>query len=274
VSFPFEDESDVDRPPDPMQEQAEIALTQYFLEHNEAVFFSRQIELHFEDRFFHWITNRALRSLIDQRLLATENYPLSFGGKIKLIWPRSYRFYRRRAKEVVDLVSEYSLPHISEGLGDQGELMVLEGLVRNRCMLLGRNCAEYRGVRWTQSEHDLDLVVERDGVGYGVEVKNTLPYIDQADFLKKSQICKTLGLKPIFAVRMMPKTWIFDLQKAGGYSLILKSQFYPWGQRELARRVAAELGLPVICTKAIEQGAFDRLLEWHSVNCRNNSPPG
>ncbi len=257
VSFYEEFEHVEERPPDPVQEQAEIALTEFFSVNSERVCFGRQIELHFEDRFFHWVTSRALRSLIEQGFLAGEEFPLKFGGRIKLIWKKSYRFYRRSAKSVVDIVGEYSLPAISEGLGDQGEVMVLEALTRNGFSLLARETAEYRGKKWEDSEHDLDLV--------------TLPYIRQVDFEKKREVCAALGLKPLFAVRMMPKTWIYDLQAAGGYSLILKTQFYPWGQKELAQRVAMELGLPVVCSRAIEQGLIEKFIAWHKVNLKRKS---
>ncbi len=242
------------RPPDPVQHLAEAELRLFFEAHSERVFSSRQIELIHEGKYFHWITNRAIRSLEDQQFLASEAAGLKFGGRVKLIWKRSYRFYRREAKRVVDLISEYSFPAVAEALGLQGEFMVLEAFARNRFELLGKNTAQHGGVAWGQSEHDLDLIVQKDGIAYGVEVKNTLPYLRQEDFEKKREICAHLGLRPVFAVRMMPKTWIFDLQKDGGYALILKYQHYPWGHKDLARRVAAELELPVICANSIGQG--------------------
>jgi hypothetical protein len=275
LAVDFYDDLDTEhdaRPPDPVQEQAEEELRRFFSARSEQVFFSRQVELAHEDRFFHWITNRALRSLIDQQFLASADDELRFGGKIKLIWKKSYRFYRRSARQVVDLVSEYSLPIISEALGHQGEIMVLEALARNGFRIVQRNTAEHSGNKWSHSEHDLDLIVERDGIGYGVEVKNTLPYIRQEDFETKKAICAHLGLRPIFAVRMMPKTWIYQLKQERGYALILKSQYYPWGQKALANRVAHELGLPVVCVAAIEQGLIDRLLAWHGVNRAEKSP--
>ncbi len=270
----FSDECDFEgetRAPDPVEQQAEGELRVFFESRPEQVFFSRQIEIAHEDRFFHWITNRALRSLIEQGLLATEEHRLNFGGRVKLIWMRAYRYYKRRAAQVVQLVGEYSHPSISEGLGRQGEVMVLEALARNGFSILGRNAIEYGGRRWAETGHDLDIIVEKDGLGYGVEVKNTLQYISQDDYRKKKEICGALGLRPLFAVRMMPKTWIHELRLAGGYSMILKNQLYPWGQKELARRVAEELGLPVVCAGAIEQGTLERFLAWHVVNLRPDS---
>lgn len=117
---------------------------------------------------------------------------------------------------MVKLVSEYSEPVISEALGRQGEAMVLAGFATNGCVNIRQHVRDFRGKVWARSEQNLDFVFEKDGVGYGVEVKNTLPYITQADFEAKLEICGEIGVRPVFAVRMMPKTWIHELQKKGG----------------------------------------------------------
>jgi hypothetical protein len=36
----------------------------------------------------------------------------------------------------------------------------------------------YRERRWDTTKHNLDLIFERDGRAYGIEVKNTLGYVD------------------------------------------------------------------------------------------------
>ena len=199
------DEDAEERPPDPAEDRAKGELLTFFDEHREEVFFSRQLEVRFERDFFHWITNRALRHLEDQGVLRSEPAPLEFGGHLKLYWDRRYRYYRRDAKRVTGLVSRYSAPEISGALGHHGELMVLEGLARNQFLVQGRDTREFRGRRWEVSEHDLDMIVERDGVAYGVEVKNTLSYIDQTEFRIKRRLCQHLGLRPMFAVRMLPR---------------------------------------------------------------------
>jgi hypothetical protein len=51
----------------------------------------------FEREYFHWVTNRALRGLIEEGRVHSERRQLSTGSEIKLVWPRSYRFYKRAA---------------------------------------------------------------------------------------------------------------------------------------------------------------------------------
>jgi hypothetical protein len=62
---------------------------------------------------------------------------------------------------------------------------------------------------------------------------------------------------------MIPKSWINELVKAGGFALILKYQLYPWSHRELAKRVANELNLPVDAPRALADGTMARFLRWH-----------
>lgn len=103
-------------------------------------------------------------------------------------------------------------------------------------MMIGRDTNEYQERRWVATEHNLDFIFSRDDSVYGVEVKNTLGYMEREEFLLKIRLCKELQITPVFACRMLPKTWIFELMQAGGFALILKYQLYPWTHRELAKR--------------------------------------
>ena len=127
----------------------------------------------------------------------------------------------------------------------------------------GRETRSFGGRIWDRSDHDLDFIFERDGLAYGVEVKNTLGYMDYKELTVKVELCRQLGLRPVFVVRMMPKSWMYDLIEAGGFGLILKYQLYPWTHRELGRHVARELGLPIDAPRAIQDGTMVRFLRWH-----------
>lgn len=216
---------------DPAQE---AARHRYLATRQEEVFYSRQVEVAHEDDHSHWITNRVIHELVEDGVLLEETRPLATGGDIHLLWPRSYKHYRRRAKAVVGLVEEYASPNIGAAVGLQGEALVLEGFARHPFVLRGRNTNEYRGQKWSAGEHDVDFIFERDGRGYGVEVKNTLGYMDQDEFRTKIAVCRKLGLFPVFAARMLPRTWIHELEAmAGGFARACHSErrvriHFPW----------------------------------------------
>jgi hypothetical protein len=252
-----------ERPHDSAEIKARDFLEEFFENNSAQVFFSRQIEIQNEATYFHWITNRAIRELEAEGKILTEWRKLNTGTDIKLLWNKSYRFYKRSAKRLFELVNEYSNPIVGASLGLHGEMMVLEGFARLHFLMRGRNTREFGGVIWEKSGHDIDFIFERDGITYGIEVKNTLGYMPYKEFLLKIKLCQQLGVRPVFVVRMIPKTWINDLNKAGGFALIMKYQLYPWSHHQLAKRVAKELKLPVDAPKVIQEGTMNRFLRWH-----------
>ncbi len=79
----------------------------------------------------------------------------------------------------------------------------------------------------------------------------------------KIEMCEHLGIAPVFAVRMLRRSWIYELITRGGYAMVLKYQLYPWTHAELAKRVVRELGLPVDAPRRIRDGTMDRFVNWH-----------
>lgn len=181
-------------------------LRVFFEARKEEVFFARQLHVLFENEYFHWVTHWALRDLEALGIIRSEERTLGVGSTIKLYWHRSFRYYRRAAKRLVSLVEEYADPNMGAALGLQGEAMALEGFASLRFVLEGRDKNEYRGVPWCDTEHNVDFIFSRDGLSYGVEVKNTLAYIDKDEFDIKIRLCETIGVTPVFVVRMLPKT--------------------------------------------------------------------
>lgn len=125
------------------------------------------MEVQNENDYFHWITNRAIRDLEAEGLVKSEWRKLSTGTSIKLLWHKGHRFYKRSAGQLVRLVEEYSDPNIGAALGLHGETMVLEGFARSQFVMASRSTREYRGKVWTNTDHNLDFIFERDGMVYG-----------------------------------------------------------------------------------------------------------
>lgn len=245
------------------QEIARKKLEEFFEKRNKEVFFARQIEVQNEDEFFHWVTHRVTQELIDRDLIRSETRKLSSGAPIKLLWNRSYRYYKRSAEKLIKIVEEYSDPNVGAYIGLHGEMMVLEGFARSRFVMIERNTQKYGDREWKKTGHNLDFIFEKDSIPYGIEVKNSLGYIDPDEFRIKIEMCKKLGIRPVFVVRMMPKTWIQELQLGGGFALIMKYQLYPWTHKKLARKVAKELDIPVDSPRVLKETTMKRFLNWH-----------
>ena len=91
-----------------VEEQAREELSAFFEERKDEVFYSRQVEVLYEGEFFHWITNRIIRELIESGLLLSEERNLSSGGSIKVFWHKLNRYCKRKAAKIIALVEEYA----------------------------------------------------------------------------------------------------------------------------------------------------------------------
>lgn len=249
-----------------VEEKAWKELKIFFEERKDDVFYSRQVEVLYERKFFHWITNRTIRDLIESGFLLSEERKLSTGGSIKTFWHNQNRYYRRKASKIISLVEEYANQDILATLGQHGELMVSEGFARSGFVQKGRSTSEYDGKSWTTTDHNLDFIFEKDAIAYGIEVKNRLSYINDREFRVKIDLCHDIGVRPVFVVRMMPEVWVHDLWRDGGFALILQYQLYPLAQKSLVKRIRTELGLPVDTPRALEDGTMQRFLKWHDKN--------
>lgn len=254
------------RPPDPQEANAKETIKEFFEKNKETVFYSRQVEVIHEKEYFHWITNRALRDLTDQGDIRFLQHKFSSGSTLNLYWHKSNRFYKRSASSVVKLVQEYTKFSQEGVIGLHCERMILHCFARCEFIYKGEGTNQFNGKVWTKTRHDLDFIFERDSVAYGIEVKNTLDYMDKDEFYTKIELCQYLDIRPVFAVRMIPKSWIRDLFEAGGYAMILKYQLYPLSHRELAKKMVQELNLPIDTPRSIEQGTMDKFLRWHQPN--------
>ena len=180
------------RDPDPVEESAIADIEKFFNENAKEIFYSRQLEIKFEKKYYHWITNRAIRTLIGLGKIKCERRKIASGGEINLLWEKGFRYYRRSASKVLRMVEEYAAPNITASIGLQGEFMVLEGFARFQYLMKGRNINEYKNKKWAGSEHNLDFIFEKEGKGFGVEVKNTLGYMDHEEIKTKINIYEYL----------------------------------------------------------------------------------
>ncbi|MDB5200043.1 MAG: hypothetical protein JWO92_2006 [Chitinophagaceae bacterium] len=218
---------DFPKTPDHVALDAYEELKKFFEDNANKVFYGRQLEIIFENKYFHWITNRVIRDLARNNLIISQKRDLKNGGHIILYWHKSFRYNRREANNVIDIVEEFSKDDVGYAIGSYCELLVLEGFAKFEYVLKGRNSNEFNGNKWRGSQHDLDLIYQKDEITYGMEIKNTLGYMDKDELDIKISVCKELGIKPVFVARMLPRIWINEIINQGGFALILKYQLFP-----------------------------------------------
>jgi hypothetical protein len=251
------------RPRDRVVDEAKRELGAFFEINGKSVFYQRQVQVIFEDKYFHWITAHALSELATEGRIASDALPLPGTGTITIYRAKAHRYWRRQADEIIELVKRFSDPTFTSALGAHGELMFEAALPSVGFIPTARKVRSYGGKTWSETGHDLDRIFERDGIAYGTEIKNTLSYIEKEELGVKLRMCRYLGVRPLFIVRMAPKNYINDVEREGGFTLVFKYQLYPFGYKVFADTVKATLGLWTDSPARIADGTVRRFLNWH-----------
>jgi hypothetical protein len=264
----FNEGDDYERPRDDKIDDAkEVLRSELFATDDDAVFYQRQIETRYEGQFFHWITAKAVNELAAERVFSSETVPLLGNASIRFYWSPKNRYWKRRANAIRKLVLAFSESSMSHAIGRQGEVMFDAALPRVGLLPVPpyKNVKSFADRAWTKTKHDLDRVFARDGITYGVEIKNTLSYIDKDELDIKLEMCAHLGLRPLFVMRMAPKSYMYQIQQRGGFGLIFGKQLYPYGQEAFAKTIQQELRLPVDCIRDVPEGHLQRFNSWHQA---------
>ncbi len=87
--------------------------------------------------------------------------------------------------------------------------------------------------------------MERNAVGFGIEVKNEFSYMDRGELTDKLRMCQYLGIRPLFIVRVRDPNQREDVSQAGGFIYMFKTKIYPPGQESLVKTIWNEMKLPV-----------------------------
>lgn len=243
--------------------RAQKVIKDLYEANREGIYYLRQLQVRFEKQFFHWVTNNALVGLFNQGYLRDYRMQGKSGTATRFFIHKSNRYVVREANRIQEIINRYSEDHITRSCGCRAEDLFCKALALHGFMPVGQKIREFDGRKWTKTGHDLDFAFCRDGVNYGCEVKNTLGYINKEELDVKLEMCKYLGLRPLFIMRYAPKTYINLIQGNGGFALIFEAQIYELSQDRLVKDMKEELGLPVICSRAIPEGIILRFEKWH-----------
>ena len=214
------------------------------------------LQMLLESRYPAWCVKDALGVLAREGLVATFNRDsvrelngLKAIQAIKLYAdPRAMESEAGRqaavesAIEQARLLEEYHHPDNSKPRGDHLESLIRDLLKTLGFVIEGVHTREYGGRRWTESKDNLDIIARRPGSGLtiGVEVKNELGVMEKKEIRKKVEICRHLGVVPVFGTRQnAPHTEY--IRECGGFNWSFGAQIVPSAQRDLVARLLRTL---------------------------------
>jgi len=141
-------------------DEAKEELQNFFKEKNKDVFYMKQLEVKYEKQFFHWIIARAINELIDEGVLGYEMVPLRDATWVKFVFNRRHRYYKRQINRCLEVIKEYSNQNVAKACGRQAEVLFLNALAIKGFMPKGENINEYKGQKWSRTNHDWTLLLK------------------------------------------------------------------------------------------------------------------
>jgi len=169
--------------------RAQEDIKELYENDRESVYYIRQIQVKFEKKYYHWITNNAIIGLYKMGYLRDIRIPREAGTSTRYFVHRSNRYAKRKISKLERVIEEYSQDHITRSCGHRAEDLFFKGLAMRGFMPVAEKVRELNGKKWEKTGHDLDFVFERDNIQYGCEIKNTFGYIDKETLQRKLEMC-------------------------------------------------------------------------------------
>lgn len=160
-------------------------------------------------------------------------------------------------------MERFSDDDVNDGCGKMAEMLFNTMFQLNQFKIVGRNTNNFEGKKWLKSNKDLDFIIEKDSINYGVEIKNTFDYMPQDEFEEKLDMCKLLGLIPMFPLRC-PSPQQYELMKtANGLALQFKTRIFSPGFQKLVTEIWNNFRLPVSIWQQITPPIERNFVNYH-----------
>jgi len=237
----------------------------------DSVFYKKQIQVIFEDLYPHDVTGKAVNELIQDGFLKLE--PRFFGKNDHAIfvWRYNVRYTSNEIKGRIRIMKQFFDEELNKGAGREAENLFNHLFKANQFRTIARHTRTFRGKTWPMSGKNLDFIIEKDGICYGVEVKNTLDYMPPDEFQEKLDMCHFLGLLPMFPLRCPSDQQFATMEQIGGMALKFKSRIFPQGNRRLINDIWNHFRLPVTIWDEIPPPIQRILIRYHHYNTKTKA---
>jgi len=244
---------------------------------NQGVVYDREIRYRLESKYPHDVTKNAIDQLLKEGKIKKTNVPGRRGaGDMPNVFYRlpgsDYRRLIQKMREKLDL--SIFIAGVSKEMGRHAEIVWWKAFKKHGWKLIpereeevGRGIREHKG-RVASVNNDIDFVAEKDGVEYGVEIKNGLGYPD--DLYWKFRVAAELNLIPMIIARWLNPAQINLIPKLGGVYIIYKDAIYSTTYKEVIDRIRSILNLPIEARNEIDEEFFKRKVEETHKNVLKN----
>jgi hypothetical protein len=254
------DEEDEKVQKDPRVEEAKVAIREEIAK--QRVVTDREIKVRLETRFFPWVTGRGMMQLLESEEVEKHGY----AGRRRTGGGMTEKYYSLKdvsydeIRDLIQLKREVSGGIVAILTGEAAAGAHAEDLFDEVFETLGfkihgRDVSKFNGKEIKgevgKEPGNLDFVVERDNVVYGVDVKNWIRYEadTREEVRRKVRFALELGTQPFIIARYLDQDTIYtEINAKGGIAYRYVRLLVPEIFESLAVRAKELLGYPMLAT--------------------------
>ena len=208
---------------------------------------SLQILLEKED-FWHTVTRNAVEDLRKEKIIRTAKYPTR-GSYPKWVYKYDLRITDIKGQIDKDYKPLYEdFIKASSSMGKHCENIIEKAFTKLGYINLSRNedTKYFRGRIYPKNK-DIDIISYKNGVFYGIEVKNLISYPNwNEDIIKKKDVAEYHGIQFVLLNRELG-SYGYDLFRCGGLHIEFNEIIWSSKFSSLAKRINKMLYFPIIC---------------------------
>lgn len=231
----------------------------------------REVKVRLEDKFFPWVTGRALESMVENGRIV--KIGLS-GRRMKRVTKDFYTLPDFNYNDIVGGMHEkrsVSMEVNAMLTGHAPATFFAEDLFERAFRslgfeIIGRDASEYKGKKVTavpgKEPPNLDFILERDGLVYGVDVKNWIryEYNTRVEVIFKVGLALQLQIVPFIIARYVDKDTIYtELISKGGICYPFRTLLFSPSFASLALKANSLLGYPTIALDKLPPFKVERI---------------
>ena len=235
---------------------------------NLKVAYDRELRYRLESEFSHDEVGRAIKQLEKEKLIKRTGVrgrrgPGAMPNVFYKLPGTPYSEIGHIMRKKLDLST--FIAGVSREMGRHAELAWWRAFHRNNWTLypaseceIGRGIREFGG-KVASVNNDIDFVASKNGISYGVEIKNGLMYPD--DLYWKIIVAAELDLIPLIIARWLNPAQVKCIKEVGAVFVVYKEAIYSTTYAPLIQEVRNFLGFPIDARDEIDDEYFRRKIE-------------
>jgi hypothetical protein len=252
---------------DNKSEDAQNAVLDLFTNQNIKVAYDREIRYRLEASFPHDVIGKAIDKLQRDKKLLKTGIPGRHGAAELPI--QFYKLPQSDYKEILPIIRKKLdlsafITGVANEMGRHAETAWWRAFKRNEWEVHPNSeeqplgIKEYEGRR-ASTDHDIDFIAKKEGITYGIEVKNGLNYPD--DLFWKFTVAVELQTIPLIIARWLNPGQVPLIRNLGGAGpLLFKDAIYSTTYSPLIEEVKQFLGSPISARDEIDDDYFQNKL--------------